>query len=411
MTISLHKVVTTYNYNVLKKFNTNKLYDSSILQFSKYIRAIYGNMHDKTPAKYEIHENLESHPDNHENLENPDTQKDTKIINKEYVIIKCGDIEHKYDVKELTKYTYFRRCLDPKFDIKKDENENKIISLDEEYFSVMDILYNLIMKLDINYTLISKSRCIILITLLDYINEPDMIYDFIINKKQSFEDGIINIPISLLIDHITSIKEYFKDIIDEVVLSKKDNCVNTFSYINFISNIINMGPPTDRILTDIHKTYINKSIIEYVDIIFELFKEKDLSETTNIIYTKQTSNYNDYDVDDEEDTYTIIGKTINDHYMRAENKMTFVLDKRTVYFKAACYGGGYNVSKFKIPNRQNMGRIIGKTIKSLYKYDVKTGEEKDYMYIIKFTDDTDFKFHILNTTNGYYSGGLEIKYE
>lgn len=58
-----------------------------------------------------------------------------------------------------------------------------------------------------------------------------------------------------------------------------------------------------------------------------------------------------------------------------------------------------------------MDRIIGKTIQNFYKYNIKTGEDKDYMYTITFTDSTDFKFHLLNSTNGYYSGGLEIKYK
>ncbi|GAG65364.1 unnamed protein product, partial [marine sediment metagenome] len=52
----------------------------------------------------------------------------------------------------------------------------------------------------------------------------------------------------------------------------------------------------------------------------------------------------------------------------------------------------------------------GKTIKSFYKYNVKGRMDKDYMYIMKFTDDTNFKFHLLNPTNSHSSGGLKITY-
>nr|QBK90312.1 MAG: hypothetical protein LCPAC102_02250 [Pithovirus LCPAC102] len=410
-----------YGYDYDYDFDTTKLYDPTMLQFSKYIRGIYGVVHD-TKSHFTRTGSSEKGTTEY-------TEKDTKNeikemknntkIEEEYVIIQCNDIDYKYNLKELSKYAYFKMCLNPKTHIKKDENGYKIISLEDEYSPIMDIFSNLIKNKDINYKLISKDKCIILITLLDYINEPVMIYNFIINKKQSFEDGITNIPISLLIDHITSISEYFKDItsniIDNVLLEKiRNNSVDTFSYINFISCIMNGTPLTNFKVPDAHMTDINKSIIKYVGVLFRLFDEKSLSESEDIRYEFNKNSLYIYDSDEdtgkEDDSYTIIGKTIDKYYIRSENEIIFVLDGISIKFEAARYGGGYNESKFKIPNPQNMDKIIGKTIKSLYKYNAKTGEDKDYVYIINFEDGTRFIFHILNSTNGYYSGGLEIMY-
>ncbi|GAG65371.1 unnamed protein product, partial [marine sediment metagenome] len=210
LTISLNRYISKYisiytNY-VINAFDTTKLQDTSILQFSKYIRKIHSvtltnTLHSVKPTdEDEVNEQKDTE------IKHEDTEK---IDDIEYAIIKCNNIDHKYNIKELVKYTYFERCLDPKFNVKFNVNGNKLIIFDNEYMDVMDIFSNIILNKDINYSIISKNKCILLIKLMDYINESDMIYNFLTNKIKTFEYDINNTPLSSLIDYITSIPKSF----------------------------------------------------------------------------------------------------------------------------------------------------------------------------------------------------------
>ena len=275
LTISLNKSISIFTEDVLMKFDNAKLCEPSMMLFSKYILKIHSSVGANKLIIKEYND-IDTDRNDETNIMNKIDKNDETNIDVDYAIIKCLNKEYKYNVNKLIKYTYFKRCLDPNYNIKLDVNDNKLIIFEDEYVDAIDILLDIINYKEINYISISKDICILVIRLMDYINEPEMIYNFIINKMKSFEDDIYNIPISSLLYYITTINKYINDIIhdiiDETVLTKVNNeSKNILILVNFISHITNNNMP-DKI--EIPDTHINKSIIKYVQTLFRLFKVK-----------------------------------------------------------------------------------------------------------------------------------------